>query len=207
MRDAPNDPAPRRAPRMLRSIYDRTIAYAGHRHALRVLALVSFAESSVFPVPPDALMIPMILVRPDRAFVIAAVAVGASVAGGLAGYAIGALAFETLGRPILELLGKSGAMAEFAAAFNDAGFWAVLVAGLTPIPYKVVTIMSGWTGMPLATFVATSVLARGIRFLVVAWLVQRYGAPVRAFIEQRLGIVFTVAVVMLIAGFVAVRLL
>jgi membrane protein YqaA with SNARE-associated domain len=192
---------------MLRSIYDRTIAYAGHRHALWVLALVSFAESSVFPVPPDALMIPMILARPDRALVIAAVALGASVAGGLAGYAIGALAFETLGRPLLEMLGKAGAMAEFAAAFNDAGFWAVLVAGLTPIPYKVVTIMSGWTGMPLATFFATSVLARGIRFLVVAWLVQRYGAPVRAFIEQRLGLVFTVAVAMLIAGFVAVRLL
>ena len=192
---------------MIRSIYDRTIAFAGHRHALWVLALVSFAESSVFPLPPDALMIPMILARPDRAFLIAALCLGASVAGGLAGYAIGALAFEALGRPILEALGKGEAMAEFAAGFNEAGFWAVLIAGVTPVPYKVVTIMSGWTGMPLATFVATSVLARGIRFFAVAWLLRHFGAPVRAFIERRLGIVFTLAVTVLIAGAALVGLL
>jgi membrane protein YqaA with SNARE-associated domain len=192
---------------MIRSIYDRTIAFAGHRHALWVLALVSFAESSVFPLPPDALMIPMILARPDRAFLIAALCLGASVAGGLAGYAIGALAFEALGRPILEALGKGEAMAEFAAGFNEAGFWAVLIAGVTPVPYKVVTIMSGWTGMPLATFVATSVLARGIRFFAVAWLLRHFGAPVRAFIERRLGIVFTLAVAVLIAGAALVGLL
>ena len=192
---------------MIRSIYDRTIAFAGHRHALWLLALVSFAESSVFPLPPDALMIPMILARPDRAFLIAALCLGASVAGGLAGYAIGALAFEALGRPILEALGKGEAMAEFAAGFNEAGFWAVLIAGVTPVPYKVVTIMSGWTGMPLATFVATSVLARGIRFFAVAWLLRHFGAPVRAFIERRLGIVFTLAVAVLIAGAALVGLL
>ena len=138
--------------------------------------LVAFIESSVFPIPPDVLMIPMILARPRRAWLIAGLAMLASVLGGLAGYAIGALAFEQVGRPILESLGKADAMAEFNTRFNDLGFWAVLAAGVTPFPYKVITIMSGWTGMPLGTFIATSVLARGLRFFIVAALLWRFGA-------------------------------
>ncbi len=192
---------------MIRKLYDWTMAQAQSRHALWVLAFVAFIESSVFPIPPDVLMIPMILAAPHRAWLIALVAMVSSVLGGIAGYAIGALAWETLGEPILTALGKADAMAEFGARFNDFGFWAVLTAGITPFPYKVITIMSGWTGMPLGTFIATSVLARGLRFFIVAGLLRTFGDPVRAFIEQRLGLVFTLFIALLLGGFFLVRYL
>lgn len=117
---------------MIQRLYDWTLSLAEHRHALWVLAFVSFLESSMFPIPPDIIMIPMIIARPNRAFVIATVALVASVLGGLLGYAIGALAYEALGEPILRALGKADLMAEFATKFNDLGFWAVLAAGVTP---------------------------------------------------------------------------
>jgi len=151
------------------------------------------------------MMIPMILAAPHRAWLIALVAMVSSVAGGVLGYAIGSFAFEQLGQPILESLGKGDAMAEFSTRFNDFGFWAVLGAGITPFPYKVITIMSGWTGMPLATFVATSILARGLRFFIVAALLWRFGAPIRTFIEKRLGLMFTLFLVLLFGGFMAVK--
>ncbi|WP_424986190.1 YqaA family protein [Microbulbifer sp. S227A] len=192
---------------MLRKTYDRTIQLADHPHALWWLAGVAFLESSVFPIPPDLLMIPMILAQPRRAWLIAGVALVASVLGGLLGYAIGAFAYEGIGQPILAAMGKADAMAEFNTRFNDFGFWAVLTAGVTPFPYKVITIMSGWTGMPLGTFVATSILARALRFFAVAGLLRVFGAPVREFIEKRLGLVFTAFVVLLIGGFAAVKYL
>ena len=189
---------------MLRRLYNWTISLAQSPHALWALAIVSFVESSFFPIPPDVLMIPMILAAPHRAWLIAGVALVASVLGGLLGYAIGALAFETLGQPILEALGKADKIEAFNTRFNDLGFWAVLVAGITPFPYKVITIMSGWTGMPLATFIVTSILARALRFFVVAGLLWHFGAPIRDFIERRLGLMFTLFVVILIGGFFAV---
>ena len=189
---------------MLRRLYDRTMAYADHPHAMWVLAAVAFIESSVFPIPPDVLMIPMILARPSRAWAIAGVALVASVLGGMLGYAIGAFAYEGLGRPLLESMGKADAMEAFNTTFNGVGFWAVLVAGMTPFPYKVITIMSGWTGMPVATFVVTSILARGVRFFAVALLLRLFGAPVRDFIERRLGLVFTLFLALLIGGFILV---
>lgn len=192
---------------MLRKTYDRTIQLADHPHALWWLAVIAFLESSVFPIPPDLLMIPMILARPQRAWVIAGVALVASVLGGLLGYAIGALAYESIGQPILAAMGKADAMAEFNTRFNDFGFWAVLTAGVTPFPYKVITIMSGWTGMPLATFVATSILARALRFFVVAGLLRAFGARVREFIELRLGLVFTLFILLLVGGFAVVKYL
>ena len=192
---------------MIRRLYDWTLGLAQHRHALWALAVVAFVESSFFPIPPDILMIPMIIARPNRAWLIAGVALLASVLGGLLGYAIGALAFENLGQPILASLGKTDAMAEFSTRFNDMGLWAVLVAGVTPFPYKVITIMSGWTGMPLGTFIMTSILARGLRFFVVAGLLWRFGAPIRDFIERRLGLMFTLAVALLIGGFMVVKVL
>ena len=190
---------------MLRRLYDWTISMAEHRHALWVLAVVAFVESSVFPIPPDVLMIPMILARPDRAWLIATIALVASVLGGILGYAIGAFAFEQIGLPILESLGKTDAMAEFNTRFNDFGFWAVLTAGVTPFPYKVITIMSGWTGMPLFTFVATSILARALRFFFVAALLWKFGAPIRDFIERRLGLMTILFVILLFGGFYLVR--
>ena len=192
---------------MLQGLYNWTMRLADHPRAMWALAIVSFVESSFFPIPPDVLMIPMILARPSRAWLIALVALVASVLGGILGYAIGALAFEQIGQPILAALGKADAMAEFNTRFNDFGFWAVLGAGITPFPFKVITIMSGWTGMPLATFVATSILARGIRFFLVAALLWKFGAPVRDFIENRLGLVATLFLVLLFGGFLLVRYL
>lgn len=192
---------------MLRKLYDWTLSMVDHPRALWVLAFISFIESSVFPIPPDILMIPMILARPSRAWLIAGVALVFSVLGGMLGYAIGAFAFETIGKPILESLGKDDAMAAFSARFNDLGFWAVLTAGVTPFPYKVITIMSGWTAMPLGTFIATSILARGIRFFLVAFLLWKFGEPIRGFIERRLGLMFTLFIVVLVGGFAALKLL
>jgi len=192
---------------MLRSLYDWTMSLAAHPRALWALAIIAFIESSVFPIPPDALMIPMIIAAPRRAFLIAGVAAVSSVLGGLLGYAIGALAYEQIGQPILAALGKEDAMAEFAVRFNGVGFWAVLIAGLTPFPYKVITIMSGFTAMPLATFVITSIVARAGRFFLVAWLLYRYGAPIRDFIERRLGLITILFVVLLLGGFFATRYL
>ncbi|HKL56378.1 MAG: YqaA family protein [Roseovarius sp.] len=190
---------------MLRRLYDWTIRMSDHPRALWVLALVSFIESSVFPIPPDVLMIPMILARPSRAWLVALVALVSSVLGGLLGYAIGALAYEQLGQPILQSLGKADAMSEFNTRFNDFGFWAVLTAGVTPFPYKVITIMSGWTGMPLVTFIATSILARGLRFFLVAALLWKFGTPIRDFIERRLGLLTILFVALLFGGFYLVR--
>jgi membrane protein YqaA with SNARE-associated domain len=191
--------------RVIRALYDWTLSLAAHPRALWALALVAFVESSVFPIPPDVLMIAMIIAAPSRAFLIAAVATTASVLGGLLGYAIGAFAFETVGFPALSALGKGPAVEAFNERFNDYGFWSVLIAGLTPFPYKVITIMSGWTSLPLATFVVTSIIARGLRFFIVAALLWKFGAPIRDFIEQRLGLMFTLFVVLLIGGFYVVR--
>lgn len=192
---------------MLRKLYDWTMAQAETPYALWVLALVAFVESSVFPIPPDVLMIPLILAAPHRAWLIALVATTASVLGGMLGYGIGYFFYESLGQPILENLGKADSMAEFNEKFNGVGFWAVLIAGVTPFPYKVITIMSGWTAMPIWTFVITSVIARSLRFFVVAALLRVFGAPIREFIEKRLGLVFTVFVALLLGGFFLVKYL
>lgn len=194
-------------PAMLRRLYDRTMEIAGHRHATAGLAAVSFAESSIFPIPPDILLIPMVLARRKRAWWYAGIATLASVAGGFAGYLIGWLLFETLAQPIIDLYGYGPAFASFAERYNEWGAWIVLFAGVTPFPYKVITIASGATGLPLPVFMAASVLARGLRFFCVAALLYFVGPPVRAFIEKRLGLVFTVFVVLLVGGFAAVKYL
>ncbi|RLJ41684.1 membrane protein YqaA with SNARE-associated domain [Litoreibacter meonggei] len=191
----------------MKRLYHWTLSLADHPYAMWALVVVAFAESSFFPIPPDLLMIPMIIARPNKAFFIAGIAMAASVIGGLLGYAIGALAFEQIGRPILEILGKGDAALEFNTRFNDMGFWPVLVAGLTPFPYKVITIMSGWTGMPLGTFIVTSIIARGARFFIVAALLWKFGDPIRHFIEKRLGLVLTIFVAVLLGGFALVRFL
>lgn len=192
---------------MLKRLYDWTMSLSAHPHALWALAIVSFVESSFFPIPPDILMIPMILARPSKAFLIAFIAMVSSVAGGLFGYMIGAFFFEAIGQPMLEALGKADRALEFNERFNDMGFWPVLIAGLTPFPYKVITIMSGWAGMPLGTFIITSIVARGMRFFIVAWLLWKFGAPVRDFIEKRLGLAFTIFVLLLLGGFAAIKLI
>ncbi len=192
---------------MIRALYDWTLSLAAHPRALWALAFVAFIEASVFPVPPDVLMIAMILAVPRRAFLIAGVATLASVLGGILGYAIGAFAFESIGRPVLETLGKADAVAAFNTRFNDLGFWSVLVAGVTPFPFKVITIMSGWTALPLETFLLTAIIARALRFFFVAALLWRYGAPIRDFIERWLGLLSVLFILLLVLGFYSVRFL
>lgn len=189
---------------MLRGLYDWTMRLAEGRHAMWALALVAFIESSVFPIPPDVLMIPMILATPKRAWLIAAVATVASVLGGLLGYYIGWGLFETVGQPILDFYGKGEAFESFAVRYNEYGAWAVLVAGVTPFPFKVITIASGVTGLSLPVFIASSIIARALRFFLVAALLWKFGPPVRVFIEKRLGLVFAVFCALLVGGFLLI---
>jgi membrane protein YqaA with SNARE-associated domain len=192
---------------MLQALYERTMALATHRHALWALGGVAFVESSVFPIPPDALLIPMILAARERALVVAAVCTGASVLGGLAGYGIGYFLFEAVGRPILDFYGQEQTFAEFAEAYNRWGAWIVAGAGLTPFPYKVVTIASGATGLSLATFMVASVASRGLRFFLEAALLWYVGPPVRRFVERNLKWAATLFFLALLGGFALVRYL
>ena len=192
---------------MIRRLYDWTMSLACHPRAMWALAVVAFVESSVFPIPPDVLMIPMVLAAREKAWKIAFVATLASVLGGCLGYAIGYGFMDAIGKPILEFYGKADKFDELALRFNDYGGWAVLVAGVTPFPYKVITIFSGATHLSLPLFLAVSVLARALRFFVVAGLLWRFGAPIRDFIERWLGPLFSAFVVLLIGGFYALRYL
>lgn len=192
---------------MIKGLYDWTIRQAESRHALWILAIVAFVESSVFPIPPDILLIPMIIAARDRAWLIAGICLAASVTGGILGYAIGALLFDSIGQPILSFYGMEDKFAQFSRSYNEYGAWAVLIAGVTPFPYKVITILSGTTGLSLPVFVISSIIARGLRFFVLAGLLYWFGPPIRSFIEERLGLMFTLFVALLIGGFAVVRYL
>ncbi|MFQ5784423.1 MAG: YqaA family protein [Alphaproteobacteria bacterium] len=190
---------------MLKRLYDRVMGLAAHRRAAALLALVSFAESSVFPIPPDVLLVPMVLAARRRALRLALICTAASVAGGLAGYGIGFFLFDAVGRPLLELYGYMAEFSVFQSWYNERGLLIVFVAGLTPLPYKVFTIASGVTGLDLAAFTVGSILSRGLRFGVEAALLWRFGPPIRDFIERHLGKVMTAAVALLLGGFVLAR--
>jgi membrane protein YqaA with SNARE-associated domain len=178
---------------------------AAHRHALVALFLIAFIESSIFPIPPDVILIPMVLAARDQAWRIALVCTVASVIGGLAGYGIGSFLFEEIGRQVIELYQYGEKFTEFQVKFNEWGAWAVFIAGITPFPYKVITIVSGASGLDLPVFFVASILARGLRFFVVAWLLWKYGEPIRLFIEKRLGILFIFFSVLLVGGFVLLK--
>ncbi|MEE8188840.1 MAG: YqaA family protein [Kiloniellales bacterium] len=190
---------------MLRPLYDWTMRLAGHRHALWALAAVSFIESSVFPIPPDILIIPMILATRERAWRIAAVATVASVLGGFLGYAIGSALFEAVGRPLLEFYGNVESFREFQELYKEWGTWIVAGAGFTPFPYKVITIASGVADMDLFQFALASAVSRGARFFLVAALLWRFGPPIRTFIETYLPHLAWAAFAVLLGGFLAVR--
>ncbi|MEL6747284.1 MAG: YqaA family protein [Pseudomonadota bacterium] len=192
---------------MIRALYDWVLSLAGHRRATWALGGVSFAESSVFPIPPDLLLIPMVIAKRHRAWWLAFVCTVTSVLGGLAGYAIGAFFYDTIGQPVLAAYGKDAKFAEFATWFNTYGSWAVFVAGVTPFPYKVITIASGVASLDLVVFTIASIASRGLRFFAVAGLLYFFGPSIREFIEKRLSIVFTIFVVFLIGGFIAIKYL
>ncbi len=192
---------------MLRQLYDWTLALAETPHALWALAFVSFIESSFFPIPPHVLVIPMVIARPDRWAMIAGVCAGASIAGGVAGYALGAFAFDGIGRPVLEFYGYAEKFQSFAAKYNEYGAWAVLVAGLTPFPFKIVTILSGATALNFWVFLLSSIVARSAVFFIMAALLWKLGPPIRVFVEKRLGLMFALFCILLFGGFAAVKVI
>jgi len=190
---------------MLRALYDWTIELAASRNAVGALAAVSFVESSVFPIPPDTLLIPMVLADRAKAWWYAFLCTMTSVIGGLAGYAIGFFLFEAVAEPLLGFYGYADKFAQFAETYNDWGAWAVLIAGVTPFPFKVITIASGATKLSLPIFIIASIIARATRFFAVAGLLYVFGPPIRSFIEKRLGLVFTLALALLIGGFILAK--
>jgi membrane protein YqaA with SNARE-associated domain len=192
---------------VLRRLYDWTLRLAGHRHALTALGVVSFLESSIFPVPPDAMMVPMVLARPERAWRIALVCTVTSVLGGFAGYALGYFLYETVGRLIVDTYGYQAAFERFQREFDEWGTWVILVKGLTPIPYKLVTIAAGVAKFDLMAFAIASVVTRGGRFFLVAALLRWFGEPIRLFVERYMTWVATAFLVALVGGFVAVSYL
>lgn len=192
---------------MIRRLYDWVFSLARHKHSTWALAGISFTESSFFPIPPDVLLIPIVLARRHRWIFYATICTIASVLGAFLGYYIGAVLYETIGKPLLEFYGASDSFAKVQAWYNRWGGWGILFAAVTPFPYKVLTIFSGATGLNLAVFVIVSIIGRGLRFFLVSALLYKFGEPVRLFIEKRLNLMFTIAVVLLIGGFAAVKLI
>ena len=191
----------------MRRLYDWMMSRAASSNAPAALAAVAFAESSFFPIPPDVMLIPMVMAKRDKAWVFATVATLASVLGGVLGYWIGYYLYDTIGVPILKFYGKEGALDGFIKFVHDYGVPAVIIKGMTPIPYKVVTIAAGVAKMNLAAFIGASIVARAMRFYLVAGLLYFFGEPIRDFIERRLALVTTVFVVLLVGGFFAVKYL
>jgi membrane protein YqaA with SNARE-associated domain len=188
---------------MLRRIYDWCVAAAARPYATWLMGAVSFVESSFFPIPPDAMLIPMSLARPDRAWFYAHVCTLTSVAGGVLGYYIGAALYDSVGLWLIQLYGYGDKVDAFRAAYAQWGAWIILLKGVTPIPYKIVTITSGFAGYSFVMFVLLSFVARGMRFYLLAFLLNRYGPQAREIIERHLGFWVTVAVVVIVIGVVA----
>ena len=192
---------------MIKNLYNKTMALAGHPQAIFLLGAVSFIEASFFPIPPDVMLIPMVLMNPSRAWLFALVATAFSVLGGIFGYIIGTFSYEHIAEPLLYSLGKEAQMIDFSNKYNEIGFWAVITAGISPIPYKVVTIMSGATNLNFAVFLGASMASRGVRFFVVAGLLHFYGHEIRDFIERYLNWVFMLFVILLVVGFIGFKLI
>jgi len=191
---------------MLRRLYARILALAAGPNALRALLAVSFVESSFFPIPPDVLLIPMMLAQPRRAWRLAAYCMLASVAGGLLGYAIGYFLFDTIGRPLLEFYHAMASYDALKAGFDRWGVWIIIIKGMTPIPYKLVTIASGVAHFDLVAFVLASIVSRSLRFFLLAAILWWFGDAARDFIERRLTLVTSLFALLLVGGIVAVAI-
>ena len=192
---------------MIKALYNWTINLAATPYAIFALALVAFAESSFFPIPPDILLIPLIIARPKHALVIAGVTTCASVMGGGLGYYIGLKFYELIGSAIVSFYHAEGLFEEFQVQFNQYGTIAVLFAGITPFPYKIITISSGIAELPFFQFLFYSVIARGLRFFIIALLLKLYGEAIRKFIEKHLNFVFILFMILLVAGFLLIKVL
>lgn len=191
--------------KFIRKLYDWTMRLSGHRHATWGLAGVSFVESSVFPIPPDVVLLPMCLAQRKKAFWYATVCTIASVLGGALGYTIGFFLYDAVGIKIVEFYGYTEQFQSFQSRYNEYGVWIVLMAGFTPFPYKVITIASGVTGLNFAVFMLASIAARAARFFLVGALLWKFGDPMKAFIEKYLGWLTIIFFLLLIGGFAAIK--
>ena len=192
---------------MLRRLYDWTLSLAARPSAPYALAAVSFAESSFFPVPPDVMLVPMMLARPDKAWFYALICTVTSVLGGMLGYAIGLVFYDTIGTRVFEFYGLTQGVETFRHAYAEYGHWVILLKGLTPIPYKLVTITSGLAGYNLFWFVVLSILTRGARFFLIALLMSQFGPRIKSIIDNNFNLVAGLAIAAFIGGFVAFRYL
>lgn len=192
---------------MLKRLYDWTMAKAASKNATTWLAAVSFAESSFFPLPPDLLLVPMVIANRKAAWKLAAICTLASVVGGIAGYMIGYFLYETVGRWVIDVYHLTDKFEAMRQTFVDYGAEILIIKGMTPIPYKLLTITAGVAHLPLWVFIGASIISRSMRFFLVAALLYFFGPPIRAFIEKRLTLVTSVFAVALIGGFLVVKLL
>jgi len=192
---------------MLRRLYDWTLSLAARPSAPYALAAVSFSESSFFPVPPDVMLVPMMLARPDKAWFYALICTITSVLGGILGYVIGLVLYDSIGAWLFRLYGLAEGAEAFRHAYAEYGHWVILLKGLTPIPYKLVTITSGFANYHLGWFIVLSVLTRGARFFIIALLMSKFGPRIKSIIDNNFNLVATLAIVALIGGFVAFRFL
>ena len=192
---------------MLRRLYDWTLSLASRPAAPYALGAVSFAESSFFPVPPDVMLVPMMLARPDKAWFYALICTITSVLGGILGYVIGLVLYDSIGAWLFRLYGLAEGAEAFRHAYAEYGHWVILLKGLTPIPYKLVTITSGFANYHLGWFIVLSVLTRGARFFIIALLMSKFGPRIKSIIDNNFNLVATLAIVALVGGFVAFRFL
>ena len=192
--------------KIVRKTYDTVIHLSESKYALGWLAVISFVESSFFPIPPDIMLIPMILATPKKAWKIAGVCTIASVIGAYFGYMIGVYFFNLIAEPLLKFYGYLEKFESFKNLYEQYGAWIVFGAGITPFPYKIITIASGVVHLNLAVFTIASVIARGMRFFLIAWLLKVYGAAMRTFIEKNLGWLSIVFLLLLIGGFALIKL-
>jgi len=192
---------------MLKRLYEWMLEKAAHRHAVKWLSGISFAESSFFPIPPDVMLAPMCLAKPKRSYWYALICTISSVLGALLGYAIGFFLFETIGIAILDFYGLADKFDVFAQNFNEQGWVVVLLAGFTPLPFKVITIAAGSTAMPLYVLIGAAIVARSARFFLVAVLLRYFGAPMKDWIDNNFALATTVGGILFVGGFLAIKYL
>ncbi len=190
---------------LVKATYDYMLNLASRPNAMYFLFAVAFIESSFFPIPPDVMLIPMVLAAPSKAWRIATVATIASVLGGAFGYAIGVFFFDLIARPILTFYGYMHQFDVFKDYYHEWGAWIVFGAGITPFPYKVVTIASGVVHLDFVVFMLASVVARGMRFYLVAWLLKKFGEPMKEYIEKNLGMLSILFLLLLLGGFACIK--
>lgn len=193
--------------KLVKCIYDKTINLSGSKNALSWLFIISFVESSFFPIPPDIMLIPMVLATPQKAWKIAGVCTIASVIGAYLGYVIGFYFFELIAEPLLNFYGYLNKFNEFKHLYEAWGAWIVFGAGITPFPYKIITIASGVVHLNLVVFTVASIIARGVRFFLIAWLLKVYGEKMRHFIEKNLDWLSILFLILLLGGFLLIKLL